>query len=191
MTKKEISSDTSFYIGFNNDLNKKDWLIKFVNSYTFYLGNKIIGEMSKSLVKDKEFISKLKQIKFDYYELIKPYFGRDKKHLNDGEYEAIGIAHYLYFKGTLHFLIIDEIKIRNFVSRHFPYLNQKLVGSIGFIRDCCLEDKIINVSFAIEILKLVKKEINKGKRVFGIDQKDYGKLVKPILNNLSLSCKNE
>ena len=44
------------------------------------------------------FIDRVMESKEGYYELVRPYFGRHPKHLDDGEYEAIGIAHYLYLR---------------------------------------------------------------------------------------------
>lgn len=188
MIENEISSDSSFYIGFTDDLNRKDLVHSFINLYSFYLGQRILEELPDSLTTDNKFISSINKIEVDYYELIKPYFGRSTKHIYDGEYEAIGIAHYLDVKGSLHYLIIDEKKIRNFITRHFPYLSNKLVGSIGFTRDCCTKDKKINISYAIDILKLAKEKIDKGKRVFGIDKKSCEEIIDPIIKMLSLRC---
>ena len=109
--------------------------------------------------------------------------------MDDGEYEAIGIAHYLYLKDILHYLIIDEKRIRNFVDRHFPYLKKKLVGSVGFIRDCCLNDKLIDESQAIDMLTAAKKIIDEGKMVFGVDKNTYEVIIAPILRSLDVSCK--
>jgi len=108
--------------------------------------------------------------------------------MDDGEYEAIGIAHYLYLKGILHCLIIDEKRTRNFVDQHFHYLMDKLVGGIGFIRNCCERDKTINRTTAIDILTTIKKSIDGGKRVFGIDKNTYEAIVAPIVKTLSASC---
>lgn len=185
--KDAISSDSSFYIGFADDLNGRDWLYSFLDLYSFYFGKRILTELS-TLQADNRFLSSTNKVEVDYYELVKPYFGRNPKHINDGEYEAIGIAHYLDVKRCLCYLIIDENTARNFVIRHFPYLANKLVGSIGFIRDCCNEDKKINILCAIEILTAIKEEINRGKRVFGMTQKDYERIVAPIIEKMVGSC---
>jgi len=186
-----VSSDSSFYIGFADDLNRKDWLFLFLSRYHFYLGKRILRELSRSLNSDSKFLSSIQSVEFDYYELMKPYFGRDPKHLDDGEYEAIGIAHYLFMKECLKYLIIDEDKIRNFVNKHFPYLTNKLVGSIGFIRDSSTKDKTINISCAIDILTATKNKIKAGKRVFGVDKNTYEIVVAPILEKLMVSRNNE
>ena len=183
-----VSSDSSFYIGFSDELKRIDLLFFFIKRYNFYLGSRIMREISKSLSSDPLFLKFINHIDVDYYEIIKPYFGRDPKHLDDGEYEAIGIAHYLYLKGVLRYLIIDERRIRNFVERHFPYLKHNMVGSIGFIRDSCTKDKFINRSKAIDILTATKKVIDEGKRVFGVDKNTYEVIIAPIIRNLDVSC---
>lgn len=184
---KCVSSDATFYICFADDLGKKEWLYVLIKSYSFYLGKRILAELSRSetLCNDTKFRALVKIIDVDYYELVKPYFGRSPTHIDDGEYEAIGIAHFLYSKGCLHYLIIDESKARNFVNTHFQYLADKMVGTIGFIRDSCIKDKKLNIGCAIDILIAIKnkiEEVNKGKRVCGLCKKDYEKLVAPILN---------
>jgi len=184
-----VSSDASFYIGFADDLKRTDWLFIFLKHYHFYIGNKIMKEISKSLSSNSTFLKSIHYTDVDYYELVKPYFGRHPKHLDDGEYEAIGIAHYLYLGDILHSLIIDEKRIRNFVNRHFPYLKNKLVGSVGFIRDCCLKDGLIDKSQAIDMLTATTTIIEKGKMVFGVDKNTYEVIIAPILRNLGVSCK--
>jgi len=184
-----VSSDSSFYISFADELKRTDWLFIFLEQYDFYLGNRIMEEISKLLSSDSTFLKSVHHTDVDYYELIKPYFGRHPKHLDDGEYEAIGIAHYLFLKDILHYLIIDEKRIRNFVDRHFPYLMDKLVGGVGFIRDCCLKDKLIDKSQAIDMLTAAKKIIDEGKMVFGIDKNTYEVIIAPILRSLCVSCK--
>lgn len=186
-----VSSDSSFYISFIEGLKRKDWLFFFINRYHFYLGERILGELSTSPASDPEFLASVNRVDVDYYELVRPYFGRHPKHLDDGEYEAIGIAHYLYLRRKLHYLIIDEKRIRNFVNKHFPYLTGKLVGGIGFIRDSCKKDQIISISCAIDMLTTIKKAIDSGKRIFGVDKNTYELIVAPILETLIASCKDE
>lgn len=186
-----VSSDSSFYISFIEGLKRKDWLFFFINRYHFYLGERLLGELSTSPASDPEFLASVNRVDVDYYELVRPYFGRHPKHLDDGEYEAIGIAHYLHLRRKLHYLIIDEKRIRNFVNKHFPYLNGKLVGGIGFIRDSCKKDQIISISCAIDMLTTIKKAIDSGKRIFGVDKNTYELIVAPILETLIASCKDE
>lgn len=187
-----VASDSSFYICFGSDLKRKDWLRKFVNIYSFYAGKQIKKE-SISLFKDENFNSSIKFVEFDYYELIKPFLGRDSKHMNDGEYEAIGIAHFLESKGCLKYLIIDDLTPRNFVTRHFPDLGKNLVGTIGFIRDCCCEDKKIKCEQAIEILNSIKESVEKGEvnRPCSMDIKNYKEILIPAMEKIRGRYENE
>lgn len=192
---KCVSSDATFYICFADDLGRKEWLYMLMKFYSFYIGKRILAEISRSktLCNDIKFCALVKVANVDYYELVRPYFGRKPKHIDDGEYEAIGIAHFLYLKGCLHYLIIDESRARNFVNTHFKYLADKMVGTVGFIRDCCIKDKILDSGLAIDILTAIKnkiEQVNNRKRVCGLCKKDYKKLVAPILEKFR-EVKNE
>jgi len=187
-----VISDSSFYICFSCDLKRKDWLYNFLEIYSFYLGTKILNELPSSLFKDKKFISKVNKHNCDYYELIKPFFGRKSKHRDDGEYEAIGIAYYLLSKDCLKYLILDESIARNFVERYFPDLKEKLVGTIGFIRACCCVDKNIHPKHAIGILNTIKETVEKGEkdRPCNMDKKNYQKILIPVMKDIK-RCFND
>ena len=180
-----IVSDSSFYICFLSDLKKRKWLYKFLNYYSFHLGEKILGELPDCVRKDEGFIVKVSIDEYDYYELIKPFFGREKKHRDDGEYEAIGIAYHLNRKNSLKCLIIDESKARNFVNRHFPKLREKLVGTIGFIRNCYLEESI-DIVCALDILTSIKDAVEKGEkeRPCSMNEKNYRKILMPAIKGI-------
>ncbi len=184
MERNCVSADASFYIGFAEELNRIDWLLHFTNLYLFYIGNRVNKEIPTPLSNNDKFLDSVKPIVVDYWQLVKPYFNRSIKHKEDGEYEAIGIAHFLYLQHSLSYLVIDERRAYNFVLRHFPYLKNNLVGSIGFVRDSCNKDKMINNTFGIEILNTIIKEIENGKDIFRIGKKERYTLVKPILSTL-------
>ncbi len=189
---KDVAADSSFYICFASDLKRKDWLYKFLEAYRFNLGERIINEIPKSLSNDKNFMPKLNTCKYDYYELIKPLLGRDPKHMNDGEYEVIGIAYYLESKSSLRFLIIDDLRPRNFVKKHFPLLKKKLVGTIGFIGDCCCCDKKIDAEEAIGILISIKSAVEEGKerRPCSMDRENYQKILITTIQKI-MRCSRE
>lgn len=192
IVNESIVADSSFYICFACDLKRKDWLYKFVRFYLFYLGKRILGELPKSLTNNKNFMSELHIDEYNYYALIKPIFGRDPKHIDDGEYEAIGIAHYLEVKRSLRYLIIDDSKSRNFVKRHFPVLEDYLVGTIGFIRECCCYDKKISAEEAINILATIKNAVEEGERIrpCRMDEKNYQKILMPAIQKIR-RCSDE
>ncbi len=191
-----VSSDSSFYICFADDIKRIDWLFKIIDIYSFYLGEKIWKELPEYLTDNKEFSSKVKRLNsvVDYYELLKPYFGRDPKHLDDGEYEAIGIAYYLHEKGCLKYLILDDRRVRRFVEKHFSIFKDKLTGTIGFIRDCCCKDRKLSPEHVIEILLLIKESVesNNDKRPCSIDKtKGYEKILIPTIEKIKRGCKDE
>lgn len=47
-----VSSDSSFCISFIEGLKRKDWLFFFINRYHFYLGERLLGELSTSPASD-------------------------------------------------------------------------------------------------------------------------------------------
>ncbi|NJD76573.1 MAG: hypothetical protein FIB08_05675 [Candidatus Methanoperedens sp.] len=182
-----IVPDSSFYICFANDLKRREWLYELANLYPVYIGKRILKEIFKEVSDDKDFLSTVKIIDFDYYELIKPYFGRNEMHIDDGEYEAIGIAHFLVIKGYLRYLIIDETRARNFVNRHFPSLTDKMVGTIGFLRDGCCKDKKISALKVLGILYAIKETVDSGKinRPCSMDTKSYNNILIPTIEMIN------
>ncbi|MCZ7382161.1 MAG: hypothetical protein O8C64_11415 [Candidatus Methanoperedens sp.] len=183
MGEDGIVPDSSFYICFTNDLKRRECFYEVANLYSVYIGRRILKEICKEVSGDKNFLSTVRIINFDYYELIKPYFGRNEDHIDDGEYEAIGIAHFLAEKGYLKYLIIDETRAKNFVTKHFPYLINNTVGTIGFIRDSCCKDRKISTSKALGILNAIKEAVDSGKtnRPCSMDTKSYKNILIPTI----------
>ncbi len=189
-----ISSDSSFYICFLNELEREDWLFDFLDSYSFYMGERINSEVFEKNPKNEMLKVKVEDLgEFNYYELIRPYFGRSIDKMKDGEYEAIGIAHFLKDWGILSYLILDDLRPRKFVLRHFPQLQDNLVGTIGFIRDCCCLDKKISQKRAIEILNSIKKSLELGykERPCGMDTKSYKSILIPVISKIDRGCDGE
>ena len=182
MEKKGIAADSSFFICYADDINQCDMLYNFVKLYDIYIGEKILDE-TKKIFNKLNLLSSINVINVRYYELIKPFFGRNQKHLCDGEYEAIGISLYLYDKNILKFLIIDDKTPKKFVMNHFPELTQFLVGNIGFIKTCCLIDKTISKDEALKILEAIKENIGKikEKRPCSMSLKDRDTILIPII----------
>lgn len=184
--KNSVSADSSMYICLAGDLRESKLLSNYLNSYRFFVGSKILNEIKKIMTNNKEFYSKVTILEYDYYELIKPFFFRDESHFEDGEYEAIGIGFHLNNYGMLKYLVIDEKRARNFVQRNFSRLFDKLVGTIGFIRDSCIKDKKISLKRAIEVLSTIQKIVknSEGKRPCSLDKKNYEKILIPTINLL-------
>lgn len=179
-----ISADSSFYICLIDDIDHENCLNKFSKSYSFFIGKRISKEINSKSRKNLD----LNYVDVDYYELIKPYFGRNTDHIDDGEYEAIGIAHFLIQNDDLKYLIIDEKTVRNFVETHFDYLTQYLVGTIGFIEKCCCLDKIINKKNALEILETIKASVESDNRPCSMDKKSLNKILNPCIDRINNGC---
>lgn len=188
---ENIVADTSFYLCYYNDINKRDFLDIFLNTYSFHLGPKIFKELPSELSECSKFQSSTVFSEVSFFELIKPYFGRSKEHENDGEYEAIGVALHLNLHSNLKYLILDEKIAHNFVQSNFKSLTPKLKRNFSFIRDCYKIDSLISLSIAIEILETIKScaekailEGNKHKRPCSTDIKVYNNILIPLIEEL-------
>ena len=115
-----VVADSTFYSCCACDIKRKDILIRFFSSYSFYLGEKISGELPESLTNDKDFSERVTECNFDYFQLIKPFFGRSASHVDDGEYEAIGIGYMLDAQDKLRFLILDDRRPNKFAKTCTP-----------------------------------------------------------------------
>ena len=185
-----VVADTSFYLCYHDDINKRDFLDVFLDSYSFHLGPRILNELPVALSKSDRFLSAIKFNDECFFELIKPYFGRSENHRNDGEYEAIGLAYHLNFHFGLKYLIIDDKRAYNFVKANFTSLEHKLIRNIGFIVNSCKKDSIISLAMAIEILESIKLCVEKGisegntNRPCSIDMKVCRKILIPLIKEL-------
>jgi len=187
-----ISSDTTFYICVGEDLQRQDHLCSFLESYPFFLGPNIFRELPESLQMRKDFQKSVNKIDGNFFELLKPFFGRDKKHETDGEYEAIGIACNLERKKELRFLILDEKRARNFVKTHFTFLIPKMIRSLGFLKIICCDDGRIKREIVIEILETLIQGIEQNESNYGPQQRrpcgmtinNYKNIVVPILDQV-------
>lgn len=188
LVDKCVASDSSFMICFYTDIQRRDWLFEFMRLYDFYVGPRILKEIPSALRSADKFVSSVCTVDLDYYQLVRPFFGRGGSHIDDGEYEAVGIAFHLNEEGLLRYLIIDERRARNFVKAHFPGLQSKLVGTVGFVRDCCCRDQSICTDDAITILECMKSAVEKGglggKRPCGLEKVGVASIIEPALEQI-------
>jgi hypothetical protein len=186
MSSSCISSDSSFYICFSDDLDRRSLLDKVTSAYQFHLGDRIRSELPTALRRDAIFMSRLRHSSYDYFQIIKPFFGRNSRHEKDGEYEAIGIGHHLNEQRILGYLILDDKRARTFVKTHFPNLQSRMVGTLGFIRDSCCQDGVVHPFEAISILDEIKSTALTGMktRPCGIDMARYNEIVGPIVTRI-------
>ncbi len=159
-----VVADSTFYSCCTCDIKRKDILFKFLSLYPFYLGKKILGELPKSLMNDDDFSRRISEYDFDYFQLIKPFFGRNPSHINDGEYEAIGIGYMLDVQDKLRFLILDDRRPNKFAKAHFVRMAPRVTGTIGFVKEGCCTDGKISVEHALEFLDEIKRSVSEGRK---------------------------
>ncbi|BDZ71417.1 hypothetical protein [Methanobacterium petrolearium] len=183
-----IAADTSFYSCIICYLQNEDCLYHFLDCYNFYVGNRLLEEIPYHKINESIFKSKIQHTtKYEYIQLMLPVLDRNEKHVFDGEYEAIGIAHFLQKEEKLKYLIIDEKIARNFVKRVFSHLTPYLHGTIGFIEHCCCTDEYISTQSAIRLLEHIKeltKTADKNSRPCSMDKKNYLKIIEPTIKRI-------
>lgn len=177
-----IVADTSFYSCFHCHLQDECLEEDFFKNYKYFIGPNIQRELPKNLKSHPE----IHYEEYDYYALLEPLFERNKSHLRDGEYEAIGLAHYLLNKNALKYLIIDDRKPYKFTEKNFSYLNEYLTGTLGFITRCCINDSVLDKEKSIELLNSIKILVmeDKKQRPCSMDKKNYIKLIDPLIDQL-------
>jgi hypothetical protein len=121
-----------------------------------------LSELPETLKDDKDFSEHVTEYNFDYFQLIKPFFGRSPHHKNDGEYEAIGVGYMLDVQDKLQFLILDDRRPNKFAKKHFASLAHRVTGTIGFIQEGCCTDRKISVDLALEFLNEIKRAVTDG-----------------------------
>ena len=162
--RDSIAADSTFYSCCVCDIKRKDILLRFLSSYAFFLGDRILSELPELLTNDSSFTQLVTTYNFDYYQLIKPFFGRSQRHIHDGEYEAIGIGYMLDAQGKLRFLILDDRRPNKFAKRHFSNLAHRVKGTIGFIQEACCEDQRISPEQALEFLIRIENVFTSGEK---------------------------
>lgn len=162
--RDSIAADSTFYSCCACDIKRKDILLVFLSSYAFFLGDRILSELPGLLTNDSSFTKLITTYNFDYYQLIKPFFGRNQRHIHDGEYEAIGIGYMLDAQDKLRFLILDDRRPNKFAKRHFSNLAPRVKGTIGFIQEACCEDQRISPEQALEFLIVIENVFTNGEK---------------------------
>ena len=181
--RDSIVADSTFYSCCACDIKRKDILFRFLSVYPFFLGDKISGELPEHLTNDSNFSQLITTYNFDYYQLIKPFFGRNPHHIHDGEYEAIGIAYMLDAQDRLRFLILDDRRPNKFAKKHFSHLAPRVKGTIGFIQEACCDDQKISPEHALEFLREIENTLKSGKkqRPCGIDPEICTAILMPVI----------
>jgi len=142
-----------------------------------------LGELPKPLTSTTDFSRLVTVYNFDYYQLLKPYFGRNPHHIHDGEYEAIGIGYMLDAQDKLRFLILDDRRPNKFAKKHFSSLAPRVKGTLGFVKEACCEDQRISREHALEFLREIENTLTRGKkqRPCSIDPEIYTAILMPVI----------
>jgi hypothetical protein len=193
-----IVADSSFYCCFESDISKQEDLLFLLKKYDFFLGQNITNEIPETLRNCDEFADSINFIEGNFFELVRPVFGRSKEHETDGEYEAIGIAYHLNEHFNLKNLILDDFIAYKFTKRNFEELSKKLTRTIGFVKDCCYLEKTVSPEKTLNILSSMKKSFEqyekdvsqKRKRPCSLDEKVYKQILIPLIIQIEDDHKN-
>jgi|GEM_PF-752045 hypothetical protein len=195
---ENIVADSSFFCCCETDIRKREVLLLLMSKYDFFIGNKLQNEIPNSLLIDEVFVHSIYVKEEDFFELIRPFFKRSKKHEDDGEYEAIGIAYHLNEHYNLKFLILDDSVAYKFVKANFKDLSNKLTRTIGFIKNCCYIDKSLSPETTLKLLLEMKKAFetyetiisDRKVRPCSLDRKIYSTILIPLITQLQDDNKN-
>ena len=162
--RDSVVADSTFYSCCACDIKRKDILFMFLSAYSYFIGDKILGELPERLTNDNNFTQNITAYNFDYYQLIKPFFGRNPHHIHDGEYEAIGIGYMLDAQNRLRYLILDDRRPNKFAKKHFNNLAPRVKGTIGFVQASCCDDHRIGSEHALEFLVEIENALTSGEK---------------------------
>jgi len=193
--RKHVVADTSFYICHACNLKRTDLLEKFLQSFQFHYGPIIDDEIPHLGKNDDKIRKQITHHPDNYAALFKPFSKRGKHLEEDGEYEAIGIAVELSMTGELDYLIIDDNGPKNFaknkIAQIYPILSRdKIVGTIGFIRDCHKKESLLTKDECVNHLKsmydthLLYKEEGQKQRPCSLDDKFVEETLLPLIKEL-------
>lgn len=140
---------------------KPDYLVRILNNEELRF---IAGRIVKSEVGSSPNYESIKSIfesnvsEFRYYEygeILRPFFSTEE--IRKGEHEVIAISYILHFLGIYFIMILDDDQSRKFVEGNFPELARNMMGTVGFVGECCCSYNIFSKEEAITILMLIDK----------------------------------
>jgi hypothetical protein len=158
---EDLIADASFYICFLDCIKESDCLIRILDNFNTHIPPKISKEISISNNWSK--ISGHKNLNhfdippFDIGKVIQPFLS--ERELEKGEYDIIITAYFFYnlFKLKEFILVIDDLKPRKFIQVNLTQLYPHLMGTVNFIKSCCLEYKIFNKQETLELYTKIGK----------------------------------
>jgi predicted nucleic acid-binding protein len=154
---RQIVADSTFYICFLEDIHKPEVLTSVLDSFDLLITPLVQAEISKS----SNFTKIQAHPKLIYYarenlgEALRPFFS--KKQIQKGETEVIELAYDFYVNGEPKVFILDDKQPRSFVHKNLPYLEEFMIGTVGFVGDCYCEYGIFEKVNAMAIVILISK----------------------------------
>jgi len=179
MSRENVVSDSTFYIAFlkKGEINDPMTLLEFLRRYQFTMGpvvRKEIREKHAELI-DRIGVEKLVEIEEEYnYAALLSIIG--DRVFKKGEYESMAIAYMKLKEGSLHSLLIDDWKARNWLKNNIPELKNFLKFSLRFIANSCIADRKFTKKEVFRILKRIKSAIENDGRPFNLTEKDLNKV---------------
>jgi len=149
-------ADSSFYLCFLEDIEQPEVLLRILRRFDFLITPIVYKEVSKcNNFGYIQFNPKITMFpKENLGEILKPFFG--KKEIEKGETEVIELAYEFYADGTPKKFILDDNEPRLFVTRNLPYLLGLMIGTVGFVGECCYEYQILEKNEAVAILLVIR-----------------------------------
>jgi predicted nucleic acid-binding protein len=148
-------ADSSFYLCFLEDIAQPEVLLKILQRFDFLITPTVYKEVSKSNSFGRiQSSPKLKLLpKESLGEILKPFFS--KKEIEKGETEVIELAYEYYVADKPKTFIIDDKEPRLFVLRNLPYLSRLMIGTVGFVGECCYVYSLMDKNEATTVILLI------------------------------------
>lgn len=151
----EMLADSSFYLCFLEDIKQPELLLRILKRFNFLITPIVYREVSLS--NNFAFIQFSPALKLvsreNLGEILKPFFSQ--KEIEKGETEIIELAYDYYAEGKPRKFVIDDKEPRRFVLRNLPYLSKLMIGTVGFVGECCYEYSILNKHEASTLLLII------------------------------------
>lgn len=153
----EMLADSSFYLCFLEDIEQPEVLLRILQRFDFLITPIVYKEVSKSDNFNRvQPCHNLRLVsKMNLGEILRPFFSQ--KEIEKGETEVIELAYEYYAEGKPRTFIIDDKEPRLFVSRNLPYLSELMVGTVGFVGECCYEYAILDKNEASALLLVISR----------------------------------
>jgi predicted nucleic acid-binding protein len=157
--KLHVVADASFYLFFLDDIKKPNYLIRIVSHFRFQfiVGKKVLDEVktSESYSSINPTIDQwIQHFNLVYFgEILRPFFSLEE--IKRGENEVIAISYILSELNYSFLIVLDDSSARKFVERMFPQIKDKMMGTLGFLKYCYCNERVLSKSEICEILTLM------------------------------------